>query len=114
VAAMSWVFGSLTASIAGLLLAPLVTLNTTQLTIVVITAFGAALIGGLTSLPLTFFGGIFFGVAQSLATHSVTKLACRQVIGANDVLTLAVILAVLLLRREVRVLAISASGGEGL
>src|SRR6185312_1246582 len=40
VAASSWVLGSVTAAIAGLLLAPLTTLNTTQLTVVVITAFG--------------------------------------------------------------------------
>jgi branched-chain amino acid transport system permease protein len=110
VAAASWVLGSLTAAIAGLLLAPLTTLNTTQLTIVVITAFGAALIGGLTNLPLTFAGGILLGVAQSLLILVVPA----QIGGVKDVLTFAIILAVLLLRREVRVLAISAMGGEGL
>ncbi|HYM27454.1 MAG TPA: branched-chain amino acid ABC transporter permease, partial [Steroidobacteraceae bacterium] len=110
VAAFSWMLGALTAAITGLLLAPLTTLNTTQLTIVVITAFGAALIGGLTSLPWTFFGGILLGIAQSLLILFVPP----QVVGAKEVLTFAVILAVLLLRREVRVLAISAAGGEGL
>jgi hypothetical protein len=35
-------------------------------------------------------------------------------VGAKEVLTFAVILAVLLLRKEVRVLAIAAAGGEGL
>ncbi|HEX2349201.1 MAG TPA: branched-chain amino acid ABC transporter permease [Ktedonobacterales bacterium] len=110
VAASSWVLGSVTAAIAGLLLAPLTTLNTTQLTVVVITAFGAALIGGLTSLPLTFLGGIFLGMAQSLLILVIPA----QLSGAKDVLTFVVILAVLLLRKEVRVLAISAVGGEGL
>lgn len=110
VAASSWILGSVTAAIAGLLLAPLTTLNTTQLTIVVITAFGAALIGGLTNLPLTFLGGIFLGVSQSL----LILIIPAQVAGAKDVLTFAVILGVLLLRKEVRVLAISAVGGEGL
>lgn len=110
VAAASWVLGALTAAIAGLLLAPLTTLNTTQLTVVVITAFGAALVGGLTNLPLTFLGGIFLGVAQSLLILVVPA----SVSGVKDVLTFAVILAVLLLRRETRVLAISAMGGESL
>ena len=110
VAASSWILGSVTAAIAGLLLAPLTTLNTTQLTVVVITAFGAALIGGLTNLPLTFLGGIFLGVAQSLLILVIPP----QIGGAKDVLTFAVILVVLLLRKEVRVLAISAIGGEGL
>ncbi len=110
VAAFSWMLGALTAAITGLLLAPLTTLNTTQLTIVVITAFGAALIGGLSSLPWTFTGGILLGVVQSLLILFVPP----QVVGAKEVLTFAVILAVLLLRREVRVLAISAAGREGL
>jgi branched-chain amino acid transport system permease protein len=110
VSAASWILGSVTAAIAGLLLAPLTTLNTTDLTVVVITAFGAALIGGLTNLSLTFVGGIVLGVLQSLLSLVVPP----QIIGAPDVLTFAVILAVLLLRKEVRVLAISAMGGEGL
>lgn len=110
VSASSWVLGSLTAAVAGLLLTPLTSLNTTELTIVAITAFGAALIGGLTSLTMTFVGGILLGVLQSLLVIVVPP----QIFGASDVLTFAVILAVLLLRKEVRVLAISAVGGEGL
>jgi branched-subunit amino acid ABC-type transport system permease component len=110
VAAASWILGSLTAAITGLLLAPLTTLNTTSLTVFVITAFGAALVGGLSSLPLTFLGGLFLGVAQSLLVVYVPP----QLSGAKDAVTLAVILVVLLLRREVRVLAISAAGGEAL
>lgn len=110
VSAASWVLGSLTAAVTGLLLAPLTTLNTTSLTIVVITAFGAALIGGLTNLPLTFLGGIVLGLLQSMLGLVIPA----QITGASDVLTFAVILAVLLLRKEVRVLAISAMGGEGL
>lgn len=107
VAASSWILGSLLAAVAGLLLAPLVTLNTTSLTVLVIEAFGAALIGGLSSLTLTFLGGIALGVTQSVLVVFVPP-------GAKEVLTFAVILGVLLLRREVRTLAISAVGGEGL
>jgi branched-chain amino acid transport system permease protein len=106
-AASAWILGSLLAGVAGLLLAPLTTLNTTNLTVLVIEAFGAALIGGLSSLGLTFAGGIALGVAQSLLVLGLPA-------GAKDVLTFGVILAVLLLRREVRTLAISAVGGEGL
>ena len=107
VAASSWILGSLLAAVAGLLLAPFVSLTTTSLTVLVIEAFGAALIGGLTSLSLTFAGGILLGVGQSVLTIWLPS-------GAKDVLTFAVILAVLLLRREVRTLAISAVGGEAL
>lgn len=107
VAVIAWILGSVLAAIAGLLLAPLTTLNTTSITILVIEAFGAALIGGLSSLGWTFAGGILLGVAQSV-------LSLYMPSGAKDVLTFAVILAVLLLRREVRPLAISVSGEEGL
>lgn len=110
VSAMAWIIGSVLAGITGLLLAPLTTLNTTDLTIIVIEALGAALIGGLTSLGWTFAGGILLGVAQSLLTLHALNLPN----GARDVLTFAVILVVLLLRRDVRTLAISAVGGEGL
>lgn len=110
VSAIAWMIGSLLAGITGLLLAPLTTLNTTDLTIIVIEALGAALIGGLTSLGWTFAGGILLGVAESLLTLHALNLPN----GARDVLILAVILMVLLLRREVRTLAISVTGGEGL
>lgn len=117
VAAASWILGSVLAAIAGLLLAPLTTLNTTSLTIIVIQALGAALIGGLDSLPLTFVGGLAIGVGQSLLPLLAGDLlhippAIGE--GLKYVLTFAVILAVLLLRRQVRTLAISAVGGEGL
>ncbi len=108
VSASAWILGSVLAGITGLLLAPLVTLNTTNLTVLVIEALGAALIGGLSSLGLTFAGGIALGVSQSLL------VALPVPSGAKEVLTFGVILAVLLLRREVRTLAISAVGGEGL
>ncbi|HEX6800766.1 MAG TPA: branched-chain amino acid ABC transporter permease [Ktedonobacterales bacterium] len=109
VASVAWMMGALTAGIAGLLLAPLTALNTTDLTIIVIQALGAALIGGLTSLPLAFAGGVGLGIAESLLQIVVPE----QLSGAANVLTFAVILAVLLLRREVRTLAISAAGGGG-
>lgn len=107
VSATAWIVGTLLAGITGLLLAPQSTLDTTELTILVIEALGAALIGGLDSLPLTFLGGLFLGIAQSV-------LVAFFPTGVTQVLAFAVILGVLLLRRQVRTLAISAVGGEGL
>jgi branched-subunit amino acid ABC-type transport system permease component len=107
VASFAWMLGALLAGVAGLLLAPLTTLNTTDLTVLVIEAFGAALIGGLSSLGLTFAGGLALGIAQALLVLGLPP-------GAKEILTFAVILAVLLLRRETRTMAISAVGGEGL
>ena len=51
------------AAMAGVLFAPLLPLNPQQVTLFVISAFGAAALGGLRSLGWTFVGGLAIGVA---------------------------------------------------
>ncbi|KAA0234029.1 MAG: hypothetical protein JJLCMIEE_00899 [Acidimicrobiales bacterium] len=65
----SWGLGASLAALAGILAAPIVqsTLQVDPLTIFVINAYAAAVIGRLQSLPWTFAGGIIIGVAQNLA-----------------------------------------------
>ena len=65
VTAASWMAGSAMAAIAGVLITPLINFDNYSLTIVVIDAFAAALIGRLTSLPMTVVGGMFLGLAQT-------------------------------------------------
>ena len=62
----AWVIGSVFAGVAGLFLAPSLTLDGATLTTAVFAAFGAAAIGYFTNLPLTFVGGLFVGVASAL------------------------------------------------
>jgi branched-chain amino acid transport system permease protein len=62
-----WMLGCLLAALAGVLLAPLVTLDTTVLTLLIINAYAAAMVGRLRSLPLTFVGGLALGLAISYA-----------------------------------------------
>jgi branched-subunit amino acid ABC-type transport system permease component/ABC-type branched-subunit amino acid transport system ATPase component len=64
----AWIIGMMFASAAGLLLAPSLSLNALIITMLVVQAFGAAAIGYFSSLPLTFAGGLFIGVAGALAT----------------------------------------------
>jgi ABC-type branched-subunit amino acid transport system ATPase component/branched-subunit amino acid ABC-type transport system permease component len=64
----AWIIGTMFASMAGLLLAPGLGLNAEVLTLLVVQAFGAAAIGYFSSLPLTFAGGLFVGVASAIAT----------------------------------------------
>ena len=74
----AWIIGMIFASMAGLLLAPSLSLNAVVITMLVVQAFGAAAIGYFSSLPLTFLGGLIIGVAGSLATKyavSVTWLS---------------------------------------
>jgi branched-subunit amino acid ABC-type transport system permease component len=68
----AWVIGSSFAALSGILLAPTLGLDATLLTFLVIQAFGACAIGGFSSLPLTYAGGLVVGIAASLATKWFT------------------------------------------
>ena len=74
----SWIISMTFCSMAGLLLAPGLSLNAVIISTLVVYAFGAAAIGGFSSLPLTFLGGLLVGIAGSLSTKysgSITWLS---------------------------------------
>ncbi len=59
---LSWALGSSLAALAGILLAPIVTLSSVTLTLLVINGYAAALFGQLKSLPRTAVGAIILGM----------------------------------------------------
>jgi branched-subunit amino acid ABC-type transport system permease component len=61
----AWGLSCSLAATAGILIAPDASLNKAALTLLVIDAFAAAIIGRLRSLPLTFAGAILLGVVKS-------------------------------------------------
>ncbi|WP_330274354.1 ABC transporter permease [Lentzea sp. NBC_00516] len=65
--ALSWAIGSALAALGGILLTPVVQLDYVTMTLLVITAYTAALVGRLTSLPWTFAGALGLGLVQSYA-----------------------------------------------
>jgi len=65
---MAWMIGVSLASASGVLFAPVLALDPLQLTLLVVSAFGAAAIGAFRSLPLTLAGGLVIGVLASLCT----------------------------------------------
>ncbi|GAB2887801.1 ABC transporter permease [Nocardioides pacificus] len=67
VAALSWAIGISLAALAGILLSPFVGLEYYELTLLVINAYAAAMLGKLKSLPLTFAGAMGLGILQSYA-----------------------------------------------
>src|SRR5204863_3467079 len=71
VAAVSWALGASLAGLAGILLAPLVSLDIILLTLLVINGYAAAMVGRLKSLPWTFAGGLALGLAES---YTIWKL----------------------------------------
>ena len=91
----AWVIGSAFAAVSGMLIAPLLNVDATLLTLLVVHAFGACAIGRFTSLPLTYVGGLAIGIAEQLVqkeTASHAKLA--QIYPATS---FAVLLLVLIL-----------------
>lgn len=65
---VAWIIGCVFATLSGLLLAPSVNIDPFVITSLIIQAFGAAAIGGFSSLPLTWIGGLSLGVAGALIT----------------------------------------------
>ncbi|HET6509071.1 MAG TPA: branched-chain amino acid ABC transporter permease/ATP-binding protein [Baekduia sp.] len=70
---VAWLIGVVFASACGVLFAPLVQLDSTVITLLVVQAFGAAALGAFRSLPLTFAGGLLIGVLASLCTKWFTS-----------------------------------------
>jgi len=62
----SWALGSATAALAGILIAPILdNLSVLPLTFLVVYAYGAAMLGRLRNLPLTFAGALILGLGYS-------------------------------------------------
>jgi ABC-type branched-subunit amino acid transport system ATPase component/branched-subunit amino acid ABC-type transport system permease component len=70
----AWIIGSLFAALSGVLLAPVVGLDSIALTFLVVQAFGAAAVGRFTNIPITLIGGLVIGIAASLSTKYVLDI----------------------------------------
>ena len=92
VGAVSWMLGSFIAAVAGILITPFINFDTTSLTLIIIDALAAALIGGLVSLPLTVLGGFVLGLLETYPTIWIQSL------GFPRLIALLVIIAVLIFR----------------
>lgn len=74
VAALAWAVGTSLAALAGILLAPVIGLQYYDLTLLVISAYAAAMLGKLTNLPMTYVGAIGLGLAQAYVVGYLQKL----------------------------------------
>jgi branched-chain amino acid transport system permease protein len=66
---LSWAIGASLASVAGILVAPTLQLQPLILTLLVIDAYAAAMVGRLRSLPLTFAGALGLGLATEYVSY---------------------------------------------
>jgi ABC-type branched-subunit amino acid transport system ATPase component/branched-subunit amino acid ABC-type transport system permease component len=67
----AWAIGASFAALSGVLVAPLIGLEPIVMTFLVVQAFGAAAIGGFSSISLTFLGGLLIGIASDVSKKYV-------------------------------------------
>jgi len=92
---LSWALAGIVATVAGILLATSSGLDL-SLSVVVLAAFPAVLLGGLESIPGTIVGGLIIGLSQGLVAAS--KIAIVR--NAAEIMPYVVLLIVLIIRPE--------------
>ena len=68
VTATSWALGAMLAGLAAILIAPGLNLEVNTLSLLVVSAYAAAVVGRLESLPATFLGALMLGIGQVMLT----------------------------------------------
>jgi branched-chain amino acid transport system permease protein len=92
---LSWALAGIVATVAGILLATSTGLDL-SLSVVVLAAFPAVLLGGLDSIPGALVGGLIIGLSQGLVSASKVPI----VRSAAEIMPFVVLLIVLLIRPE--------------
>ena len=64
---LAWILGSQLAALAGILVASSIRLSAIGLTLLVVNAYAAAVVGRLKSLPMTFLGAVMLGLLDAYA-----------------------------------------------
>jgi ABC-type branched-subunit amino acid transport system ATPase component/branched-subunit amino acid ABC-type transport system permease component len=65
IAATNWALGSVLAAAAGILIAPLLTISVLTISLMLVPALAAAVMGGFVSFPITLLGAVLVGTAES-------------------------------------------------
>lgn len=92
IATLNWALGSAIAAVAGILVVPIITLQVTAMTALVLAALAAALVGDFRSFPIATAAGLSLGIGQTL----VNRFVDQQGLGAS--LPFLVIIGVLAFR----------------
>ena len=92
IAVMNWALGSAIAAVAGILVVPIITLQVTAMTALILAALAAALVGDFRSFPIATAAGFALGIGQAL----VGRFANQQ--GLAPSLPFLVIIVVLVFR----------------
>ena len=101
VTAASWAMGSSLAGLAAILIAPGLNLEVNTLSLLVVSAYAAAVVGRLQNLPATFAGAVILGVSQSLVVGYV-RTSNQWLANLRPALPFLLLFVALLVRSEVR------------
>ncbi len=96
----AWVVGCILAALAGILVAPTVTLSATALTLLIVDAYAASVIGRLRSIPMTFVGALILGLAVSYSVAYLPQNAYIQ--GFEGAVPAVILFAALLILPQSR------------
>jgi branched-chain amino acid transport system permease protein len=91
---LGWALSAAVGAVAGMLLAPILSLQPSMMFGVIIFAMAAAVLGGLNSLPGAIVGGLILGVAQNMAGTYLTPHT-----GSIDITVAFLVIVVVLLAR---------------
>ena len=94
IALINWSLGSGLAGLAAILVSPIVTLQVSTMTNLVLAAMAAALVASFRSFPIAFAAGVGIGVGQTLLTNYVTTP------GVPSALPFAIIILVMVVRGQ--------------
>ncbi len=92
IALQNWALGSAIATAAGILVVPIITLQVTAMTSLVLAAMAAALVGGFRSFPIATAAGFAIGIGQTLVGRFGNQ------VGLGPSLPFLVIIVVLVVR----------------
>ena len=84
IARLSWMIGFSLAALGGVLFAGGQNLNAIILTLLVLNAYGAAMVGRLTNLPMTFVGALLLGLVQELTKVTWLASFLERVLPGDD------------------------------
>lgn len=96
---VAWALGGAVSGFAGVLVAPLLGgLDTTKLVVFTVQALAAALVGRLSSLPMTFVGGVTLGLLQPMVARALQQF--DGIKGTQELTAFAVVLVSLLFMKR--------------
>ena len=101
VTAASWALGSMLAGLAAILIAPGLNLEVNTLSLLVVSAYAAAVVGRMQSLPATFVGALVLGIGQTMVVGYLPQ-DNELVRNLKPALPFLLLFAALLLRPERR------------